>query len=106
MQSYIYPSRFKADPNFKVLTRKGTTIGTIVMMKTPVRGSEDSILLVPLRLQDRWDLVAEELLGDPNLKWVIMRHNRISDPFTGPKAGDRLLIPTQDQVRYYQGLSD
>ena len=98
---YEANSRFATDPEFKVITRKGTTLGTINIMPTPVRGPNDSLYLVPLRYQYRWDLVAEELLGSPDLKWVIMRHNRIDDPFEGPLANDRLLIPSPDQVRYY-----
>lgn len=102
MTDYESTSRFAADQEFKVVTRKGTTIGTITIMPVPVRGPNDAIHIVTLRHQFRWDLLAEELLGDAGLKWVLMRHNRIEEPLAGPRVGDRLLIPTPDQVQYYR----
>ena len=102
MTDFENTSRFATDPGFSVITRKGTTAGTIVMMPVPVRGPNDSIHIVTLKNQFRWDHLAEEILGDPALKWILMRHNRIDDPFVGPQAGDRLLVPTQQQVQYYK----
>jgi hypothetical protein len=102
MTDFESTSRFAADQEFKVVTRKGTTIGTVTLMPTPTRGPNDSIHIVTLKNQYRWDLIAEELLGDAGLKWVLMRHNRIEDPFAGPQPGDRLLIPTAEQVQYYR----
>ena len=96
-------SRFTADPDYKVLTRQGTTMGTVCMLPVPVRGPQDSLYIVALKHQYRWDTICQELFGDPSLKWVLMRHNRIDDPFDGPIAGDRLLIPTQAQINYYLG---
>jgi hypothetical protein len=104
--SYEANSRFATDKEFQVVTRKGFTIGTINIMPVPVRGPSDSIYIVPLAKQYRWDLIAEELLGNPNEKWILMRHNRIDDPFVGPQAGDRLLVPTAAQVQYYKGQSN
>lgn len=96
-------SRFATDKGFQTVTRKGFTIGTINIMPVPVRGSTDSIYIVPLAKQYRWDLIAEELLGSPGEKHILMRHNRIDDPFVGPQAGDRLLVPSAAQVQYYKG---
>lgn len=100
--NYEKNSRFATDEDFKTVTRQGVSIGTITIMPTPVRGANDSLYLVPLKHQYRWDLIAEELIGDPVDRWILMRHNRIEDPFDGPKVGDRLLIPTEDQIRYYR----
>ncbi len=105
MPSYSSKSRFSTDDGFKVLTRKGVTIGTVTIMPVPVRGPNDSQYIVPLNFQYRWDLLANALLGDPNDKWILMRHNRIEDPFVGPLAGDRLLVPTVDQIAYYRNQS-
>jgi len=105
MIAFKSTSRFSTDSGFKVLTRKGITIGTFTIMPTPVRSAQDSLFLIPLRLAGRWDLVAEEMVGSPDDKWIVMRHNRIADPFLGPNAGDKLLIPTQEQVRYYRQQS-
>jgi hypothetical protein len=102
MTDFEPASRFATDPDFKVVTRQGVTIGTVTIMPTPIRGPNDSIHIVTMKNQFRWDLIAEELLGDASEKWILMRHNRIEEPFDGPKAGDRLLIPTQEQVRYYK----
>lgn len=94
-------SRFRADPDFSVVTRKGITLPTILMLPVPTRGAEDRLFIVPLKCAFRWDLLALEVLGDVNLKWVLLRHNRIDDPFDGPGAGQRILIPSADQVNYY-----
>lgn len=101
MATFKNTSRFATDADFAVVTRKGTTIGTICMLPVPVRGPQDSIYIVPLRHQYRWDNLCQELFGDPSLKWVLMRHNRIDDPFSGPNVNDRLLVPTSDQINYY-----
>jgi len=101
--NYEANSRFATDEGFQVVTRKGFTIGTINIMPVPVRGPTDSLYIVPLAKQFRWDLISEELLGNSNEKWILMRHNRIDDPFAGPQAGDRLLVPTASQVQYYKG---
>jgi hypothetical protein len=101
VKQYERTSRFATDTEFKQVTRQGTTMGTIVVMPVPVRGPQDSLYIVTLKNQYRWDLIAEEILGDASLRWVLMRHNRIEDPFDGPQPGDRLLVPTQEQVQYY-----
>lgn len=102
LKDYGASSRFKADPGFKIISRQGMTIATVTSMAQPVRGPEDSLFIVPLRFQNRWDLLANELLGNVDEKWILMRHNRIGDPFSGPKVGDRLLIPSPAQVQYYR----
>jgi len=94
-------SRFKADPDFRVLDRKGITIGTVILMPPPIRSSADRQFIVTLKYEFRWDLLAHDLVGNVNLKWVLMRHNRIADPLVGPIVGQRLLIPTSSQVAYY-----
>ena len=101
MPTYENNSRFATDDGFKVVTRKGSTIGTVNILPIPVRGPHDSGYIVPLKFQYRWDLIADSLLGDTSLRWVLMRHNRIDDPFVGPLAGDRLLVPTTSQINYY-----
>lgn len=102
---YPTTSRFAADPSFTVLSRKGYVIPTPVFMRTPIRGAGDRLHIVQVRQQFRWDLLSHELLGDVGLRWVLMRHNRIDDPFAGPKAGDRILIPNAGQIAYYLGQS-
>ena len=74
-------------------------------MPVPVRGPDDTIFIVSLRYQYRWDLICDKLFNDVTLKSILMRHNRISDPFAGPLAGDRLLVPTQAQIAYYKNQS-
>jgi hypothetical protein len=102
IKDYGASSRFKADPDFRIVSRQGMTIATVMTMAQPVRGSEDSLFIVPLRFQNRWDLLAYEVLGNVEEKWIIMRHNRIADPFSGPRVGDRILIPSPAQVQYYR----
>ena len=99
--TYDPSSRFATDPEYTVVTRQNLTIGTIVIMPVPVRSAADSLYIVPLGRQYRWDMIAQDMLNDPNKKWIIMRHNRIADPFVGPKFGDRLLVPTPEEVDYY-----
>ena len=98
---YSEGSRFRADKGFQILTRKNLTIGSPVLMQTPVRGSRDEVFKITLRHQFRWDLVAFDMLGDVDLKWIVMRHNRVEDPLIGPIVGERYLVPTSDQVRVY-----
>lgn len=100
---YNRKSRFVADADFRVVTRSGQTVASPVMLRTPIRSAQDRAYTVPLRFQYRWDLLANELLGDPVLRWVLMRHNRVSNPFLGPVAGRQILVPTTAQVNYYLG---
>jgi hypothetical protein len=96
-------SRFSVDSDFKVVSRQGISIGTIVTLPQPIRGSDDSIFIVPLQYENRWDLICRALFDNVDYKWILMRHNKIKDPFIGPLAGDRLLIPSLNQIRYYLG---
>lgn len=100
-QDYNRQSRFRADPEFRVVTRGRQTVASILLMKPPLRSPGDRIYTIPLRFQFRWDLLANELLGDPILRWVLMRHNRVSEPFSGPIAGRTILVPSARQVAYY-----
>lgn len=102
MATYKANSRFSSDPGFKVVTRKGLTIGTITLLPCPVRSSSDSQFMVPMSLANRWDLLAKEVLGDVGLKHILMRHNRVSDPFKGPALGQMILVPTAAQIDYYR----
>jgi hypothetical protein len=102
MANYTANSRFAADAGFKTVTRQGVTLGTVTTMATPIRSSQDSQFMVPMHLANRWDLLANELLGDSSLKWILMRHNRVSDPFKGPALGEMVLVPTQPQIEYYK----
>jgi hypothetical protein len=101
VNDYSAVGRFKTDPDFKIVTRKGFAIATVTIMPVPVRSEADRGFSVPIRLQGRWDLLAHELLGDVGLRWVLMRHNRVDDPFDGPKAGAIVLIPSQAEIDYY-----
>ncbi len=103
VNEFARTSRFRADPDFTVVTRKGISIPTILMLPVPTRGGDDRIFVVPLKCAYRWDMLALEVLGDVNLKAVLMRHNRVDDPFAGPTAGQRILVPSPDQVNYYLG---
>lgn len=98
---YSETSRFRSDDGFQILNRKNLTIGTFVIMQTPVRGNRDEVIRITLRHEFRWDLVAFDSLGDVNLKWIFMRHNRVSDPLIGPRVGETYLVPTADQIRAY-----
>ena len=98
---YSENSRFRSDDGFQILSRQNLTIGTFVIMQTPVRGSRDEVIRITLRHEFRWDLVALDALGDVNLKWIVMRHNRVSDPLIGPRVGETYFVPTADQIRAY-----
>jgi len=102
---YAQTSRFRADSGFEVVTRSGQVVAGPVVMQTPVRSAADHLFVVQARHQYRWDLLAFDLHGDVNLKWVLMRHNRVEDPFSGPQAGQRLLVPTAQEVDQYLGRS-
>lgn len=100
---YDPKSRFRGDKDFRVVTRGQQTVASPVIMRPPIRSAGNQIYVIPLRFQFRWDLLANELLGDPIYRWILMRHNRIPDPFSGPRAGQRISVPTSRQVRYYLG---
>lgn len=103
---YNRNGRHRADAGFRVVTRDRQTVPSPVMLKVPLRAPGERVYTVPLRYQFRWDLLANELLGDVILRWVLMRHNRISDPFSGPLAGQRIMVPGQAQLDYYLGKRD
>lgn len=46
----------------------------------------------------RWDLIASEYLGNPELWWVLCELNKVTDPCSGPQIGDVILIPTTTRV--------
>ena len=98
---YNESSRFRADDGFQILNRKNITIATPVLLHTPIRGNRDEYFKITLRHEFRWDLVALDMLGDVNLKWIVMRHNRVEDPLIGPRVGETYLVPTSEQVRVY-----
>lgn len=47
---------------------------------------------VPAYLENRLDVIAYELLGDPSYSWIIAYFNQIEDGYT-VRDGQRLLIP-------------
>lgn len=100
---YNENSRFRADDGFQILNRKNITIATPVLMQTPIRGNRDETFKITLRHEFRWDLVSLDMLGNVNLKWIVMRHNRVEDPLIGPRVGETYLVPTSEQVRIYLG---
>jgi len=46
----------------------------------------------------RLDLLAYDYYGDPTLDWVIMDFNNIVDPIFGVFVGQKIKIPSKDQV--------
>lgn len=100
---YSRNSRFAADPGFEVVTRQGQVTPGPVFMPTPVRSATDHQVVAQARHLFRWDLLAYDTMGDVGLKWVLMRHNRVEDPFLGPLAGERYLIPTDLELAHYLG---
>jgi len=46
----------------------------------------------------RLDLLAYDYYGDPTLDWVIMDFNSIVDPIFGLEIGQKIKIPSKDQV--------
>lgn len=93
--------RFRADDGFKIFTRGGQVVASPVLMKPVIRSAGGRTFTVPVKFQFRWDLLANELLGDVALKWVLMRHNRIADPFFFPYAGQQILVPSSSELDYY-----
>ena len=47
---------------------------------------------VPAHLENRLDIIAEELLGDATYSWVIAYFNHIEDGYTA-QTGQRLMVP-------------
>ncbi len=46
----------------------------------------------------RIDVLAYDFYGDPTLQWVIMNFNNIIDPIFDLEIGDKIKIPSKDQV--------
>lgn len=48
---------------------------------------------------DSWPLISYKYYNTPNLWWIILLANDITNPILFPKVGTLLLIPTNDVVR-------
>ena len=49
---------------------------------------------------DTWDTIALDYYNNPTLFWVICDFNRVQDPYTKPTVGDKIKIPTLNQISY------
>lgn len=58
--------------------------------------------IVPYRLENRLDLIAEEELGSATYAWVIAYYNKIQDGFTVIE-GTRLAIPESISALFQKG---
>lgn len=61
----------------------------------------DEYIILPSRLENRPDLLANEYYGTPRLWWVVMVANKdtVVDPLRDLKAGTEIRIPPADTVR-------
>lgn len=105
LADYPQQGRFIADPGFAIYTRNGQLVPSICIMQPPIRSGGGSVFTVPLKFQFRWDLLAQELLGDVTLKWLLMVHNAIEDPFFAPYVGQQIVVPTSEEIAYYRSQS-
>lgn len=103
---YLRQGRHRSDRGYRVHTRDRITFGSVVLLPVPTRSSAEQAIQCPIQFQYRWDLLADRLLGDVNLKWILMRHNKVAEPFNSPTAGDTIRVPTAEQIRYYRGLEN
>jgi hypothetical protein len=84
-------SRYADGVLVKSFDARNNSIGVSVFRQFPVSDSEFYYYVWTQR--DRVDLVAQKLLGDPNLWWLIMDYNpEYSNPFDIP-LGANIRIP-------------
>ena len=72
-----------------------TTSERYVALETPNAFTTNQEVLyydVPAYLENRLDVIAQELLGDATYSWVIAYFNQIEDGYSAP-AGQRLMVP-------------
>ena len=49
---------------------------------------------------DTYDKLALHYYNNPTLYWIILSYNHISDPFTEPKEGSTIQIPTFTSIEF------
>ena len=62
--------------------------------KANADASESTNKEVIVKEKDTYDTIALEFYNNPTYYWVICDYNRIIDPFTPPKAGTVLYLPS------------
>ena len=70
-----------------------TTVGSKEYENFLVNPPAGKIGYVPVGYEHRPDRISNLFYGTPDLWWVIMEVNGISDPFEGLNVGDQILIP-------------
>lgn len=58
----------------------------------------DVVVIISQDLQYRPDLISQKAYNTPDLWWVILEFNNISDPLFGLKTGQTIKIPKIDRV--------
>lgn len=64
----------------------------------PADASDDQYL-VTVRFANNWQGLANELLGDPNLWWVLTDVNGVIDPFYGLPSGVTIRVPQKARLQ-------
>lgn len=94
--------------NFKLYSRYfNGTVATnrsgqnFLLLRQPLNlgtNSRDTFVTITKEIENRPDILASQLYGNPDLWWVIYEFNGISDPFFELKAGQILRIPELERV--------
>ena len=69
-----------------------------LMRDVVVPHSTDIIFKVPVRGQERIDIISYHHYGTSELWWVIARVNNILDPLTSLSPGDEIRIPAKNRL--------
>jgi len=97
-----YPSRY--DYGVKTIHHKGVNITTSLntgietIMDAIPQDSSYKVGKCASFIVHRPDLISDLYFDTPSFWWYIQLFNNINDPFEGFNPGDRLLIPTLDNL--------
>lgn len=89
-------SRYK-DTNLYTDSADNTFFGT--WQRLEIQDETDyELYQITKRDIGRFDLIAFDFYGDTSLFWVILDFNNIVDPIFGIEIGQKIKIPSKDQV--------
>lgn len=94
-RSYEYVSRYTSFPYYYDVDDEKYIYGTTSQLK-----QDTSYVMHKVLPNDTFDSLALKYYNNPTLYWVICDFNRIQDPFTELKVGERIKIPTLSNISF------
>lgn len=96
-RSYDYISRYQQFPYYYHDLDGKYIYGTTSQMDTDV-----GYTLHTVKRGESFDSLALDYYNNPTLFWIICDFNKVQDPFTKLKEGDKIKIPVMSSIRFLQ----